>query len=127
MSLPRGLPIRPMYVKLGTAAAVTLRLITFEYNEPSAVRTSTLRLPGLAIISAVTVVATCWALMMRVVIARPSMTILTPATNLSPVTCKLKSPVRAKTLAGERFETFSGGVGAGVGVGVGFTAGGGGT
>src|SRR5215210_6973181 len=127
MSFPRGLPIRPMYVKLGTGAAVTFRLITFEYNEPSAVRTSILRLPGLAIISAVTVVATCCALMMRVVIARPSMTILTPGTNLSPTTCKLKSPVRAKTLAGDTFETVSGGGGVGVGVGTCFTGGGGGT
>src|SRR5687768_16015928 len=113
-----------MYVKLGTGAGVTLRLITFEYNEPSAVRTSIRRLPGLAIISAGTVVATCCALMMRVCIARPSMTILTPATNLSPATCKLKSPVRAKTLAGDTFETVSGGVGTGVGGGVGRTGGG---
>src|SRR5687767_2901381 len=93
--------------------------MTFEYNEPSAVRTSILRLPGLVIISAVTVVATCCALMMRVCIARPSMTILTPGANLSPATCRLKSPVRAKTLAGDTFETVSGGVGVGVGVGIG--------
>jgi hypothetical protein len=46
------------------------------------------------------------------------MTILTAGVNLSPLTCKVKSPgVRAYTTDGESDEAVNGGVGVGVGVG----------
>src|SRR5262252_3596484 len=104
-----------------------LRVILFEYSRLSDVRTITSRTPGLVIKLAGTVVNSCCALTKRVGISRPSSTILTAGVNLSPLTCKVKSPgVRAYTVAGESPEATNGGVGVGgggegtgVGLGVG--------